>query len=35
MYAWNDVEVTLKGDTKPPKLFAMHSDPDGSVRRRR
>jgi hypothetical protein len=32
MYAWQmRVEITLKGDPKPPKLFAMRFDPDGVV----
>jgi hypothetical protein len=32
MYSWKmRVEVTLKGDTKPAKLFAMRFDADGKV----
>jgi hypothetical protein len=34
MYAWQmRVEITLKGDPKPAKLFAMPFDPDGVVRK--
>jgi len=32
MYTWNmTVTVTLKGDTKPAKLFAMRFGPDGKI----
>jgi hypothetical protein len=32
MYTWNmTVAVTLKGDTKPAKLFAMRFGPDGKI----
>jgi hypothetical protein len=34
MYSWKmRVEVTLKGDAKPAKLFAMRFDPDGKVQK--
>jgi len=34
MYAWQmRVEITLKGDPKPAKLFAMRFDPDGVVQK--
>ena len=34
MYAWQmRVEITLKGDPKPAKLFAMRVDPDGVVQK--
>lgn len=34
MYSWQmRVEVTLKGDTKPAKLFAMRIDADGKVQK--
>src|SRR3954447_24764827 len=34
MYAWQmRVEITLKGDPKPPKLFAMRFDPEGVVQK--
>jgi hypothetical protein len=34
MYAWQmSVAITLKGDPKPPKLFAMHFDPNGVVQK--
>src|SRR4051794_1710476 len=32
MYTWQmRVEVTLKGDTKPAKLYAMRFDPSGAI----
>ena len=34
MYAWQTrVEITLKGEPKPAKLFAMRFDPDGVVQK--
>ena len=34
MYAWQmRVEITLKGEPKPAKLFAMRFDPDGVVQK--
>ena len=34
MYAWQmSVAITLKGDPKPPKLFAMRFDPNGVVQK--
>jgi hypothetical protein len=34
MYSWQmRVEVTLKGDTKPAKLYAMRFDPSGVVQK--
>ena len=34
MYTWQmRVEITLKGDPKPAKLFAMRVDPDGVVQK--
>jgi hypothetical protein len=34
MYAWQmSVAITLKGEPKPPKLFAMRFDPDGVVQK--
>ena len=34
MYAWQmRVEITLKGDPKPAKLFAMRFDPEGVVQK--
>ena len=34
MYSWTmRVEVTLKGDTKPAKLYAMRFDADGKIQK--
>ena len=34
MYSWQmRVEVTLKGDTKPAKLYAMRFDPSGVIQK--
>ena len=34
MYSWQmRVEVTLKGDTKPAKLYAMRFDADGVIQK--
>ena len=34
MYAWQmRVEITLKGDTKPAKLYAMRFDPNGIIQK--